>query len=63
MAKPTIKVTVNREGDATVSVDGVKGTKCKDLTAQIEKAIGATTSTALTDDYSKREESSHNLSN
>lgn len=60
MAKPTIKVTVSPDGDAKVSVDGAKGAKCKDLTAQIEKALGAVSHTELTADYMKRDEASQN---
>ena len=44
-------ITVSKEGNTSVSVNGVSGQSCKDLSASIEKALGKTTATQLTSDY------------
>lgn len=40
---PEITITINTDGDTELKVNGVKGSGCKQLTAQIEKALGRTT--------------------
>jgi hypothetical protein len=39
-----ITIEISPTGDTTVSVKGVKGTSCRDLTKNIEKALGTVTS-------------------
>ena len=39
----TITVEIEADGSSTVSVSGVRGKRCKDITAQVEKALGKVT--------------------
>lgn len=46
MAKKQVIVTIATDGTPTVEVNGVKGQSCKDLTRELEKALGAPESVA-----------------
>lgn len=46
-----IRIVIPRDGDPTITVDGVKGTGCKDLTKQLEAALGSTTSDQETPEF------------
>ena len=39
-----IIIDISAKGETTVSVDGVKGKSCADITRKLEQALGATTS-------------------
>lgn len=43
-----ITIRVGKDGKINLSVAGVKGTSCKDLTKALEKAIGSVESTKNT---------------
>jgi hypothetical protein len=43
--KPTITVEIGDDGSVTVDVTGVTGPACKDLTRELEGALGKVTST------------------
>jgi hypothetical protein len=43
MGQHSIIVTITPAGDSTVAVDGCVGPSCKDLTRNLERALGATT--------------------
>lgn len=45
----------DEQGDPIVSVRGAKGKACKALTEGLEKSLGQTVSTELTDEYKERE--------
>lgn len=51
MPKGNITVTISPSGDTTIQVSGIKGKSCKDLTADLEKSLGVTTSDTLTREY------------
>lgn len=36
-----ITVVIDNNGDPTISVNGIKGRSCKDVTKALEKALGA----------------------
>jgi hypothetical protein len=57
MQKPQIIVTITPEADTTVTVKGAKGSSCKDLTKQLERALGATTHDANTQEMYEHGES------
>jgi len=50
-SKVEILITVDTRGDPEITVNGVKGKKCQDLTKDIEAALGKVTSTKKTTDY------------
>lgn len=52
-----IIVTVNKTGAVSVSVNGVAGPTCKDVSALIEKALGSTRKIELTSEYYEENES------
>jgi hypothetical protein len=54
---PEIIVKVSKDGQTTVSVNGISGAGCRDLSASIEKAIGKTTATDLTSEYYQESQS------
>jgi len=43
-----IIITIERGGGTTFQVKGVKGMSCKDVTREIEKALGKVANTKLT---------------
>lgn len=48
-----VTLTIDLEGNVVIEVKGVKGPSCKDLTSQVEKALGKTTSTQKTGEYTQ----------
>ena len=63
MAKELILVDFDpTTGSPTVSVEGVKGKACKDLTAQLEKALGSVTSDVHTAEFAQRPMAGHQQS-
>jgi hypothetical protein len=48
-----ITVDVDQEGGVQITVEGVAGKSCKDLTADIEKALGKVTNDVKTPEYNK----------
>ena len=48
-----IRVRIGPDGQIEVSVDGLKGASCKDVTKAVEKALGATTSDANTPEFNQ----------
>jgi hypothetical protein len=55
MAEIIVKVT--QDGNTTVSVNGISGPGCRDLSASIEKAVGLATETEPTFEYYQEGES------
>jgi hypothetical protein len=53
-----IIITITKTGESTVSVNGVAGPGCKELSASIEKALGQTVKTEFTTEYHQEAESS-----
>lgn len=51
-----ITIEVNKEGDSTISVEGVKGKKCKDVTRAFEEALGIIQSDVETAEYHEEPE-------
>lgn len=51
MAKVTIRIPRNPKAPRVISVDGVQGASCKDLTAGIQKALGNTTEDVETEEF------------
>jgi hypothetical protein len=51
MDAPTILVTIGPTGEVTMSVHGVAGPSCQDLTRPLQVALGATTKDARTAEY------------
>lgn len=49
-----IIIEVPLEGNVKISVDGIKGSACKDLTAAIERALGKVTSDTATKEMHER---------
>lgn len=43
----------NEEDEAVISVKGVAGKSCKDITRELENALGAVKDEKLTEDYHK----------
>lgn len=48
-------------GNPEISVKGMKGQKCKLLTADLERMLGHVTSTELTSEYQEREARVNNV--
>lgn len=48
---PAIVVTVNKDGSTMVSVNGVAGPSCQELTMAIEAALGAPAACELTPEF------------
>jgi hypothetical protein len=51
MDAATILVTIGPTGEVTVSVHGIAGPSCQDLTRPLEAALGATSEDARTAEY------------
>lgn len=60
MSKITVNVPLS--GSVTVSVDGHPGPGCKELTKDIEKALGKVESVEKTADYAKPENTQNRVS-
>ncbi len=50
-----IRVTIDREGKATVETKGFKGNACYDATRDLEQAMGMRTETKRTPEYDVKE--------
>lgn len=48
-------VNINKQGNSTVSVNGVKGSECKDLTRVLEAELGAVSETKPTSEMYETE--------
>jgi hypothetical protein len=46
--------TIPLHGNPTLKVEGVKGTKCKDITSALEKALGKVVKDEATPDMNER---------
>ena len=57
----TITVVFSEEGDVKVSTAGFAGASCLKATADLEKALGSTTSDRKTSEYLKRESTANTL--
>jgi hypothetical protein len=49
-----IVVSTDEQGNPHITVRGVKGKSCKDLTVELEKALGVVTKDDLTHEYHAR---------
>ena len=49
-----ITVEIDELGKPTISVSGVKGSSCKDLTEQLEKALGSVDTSDNTREFAER---------
>lgn len=54
MSQEQIIIEIAEDGSTTVAVEGHAGAGCKELTAQIEKALGTTTGDRKTHEYHQR---------
>lgn len=52
---PQIIIEIDQTGETTVKAEGVAGRSCKDLTRNIERALGRTVSDAPTGEMWKTE--------
>jgi len=50
-----ITIVIDQDGGASVGVGCVKGKKCAEVTREIEKALGKTTSDQKTSEYFEKE--------
>ena len=55
MSKETIQIVFDGKGGSEITVSGVKGTGCKDLTASLEEALGTVVSDEETPEMHERE--------
>ena len=51
-----IIITITKTGESTVSVNGVAGPGCREVSAGIEKALGQTVKTEFTTEYYQESE-------
>jgi len=56
MANAEVIITINADGSTEVAVSCVKGASCKDLTKDIEKALGTVKADKKTPEYFEKEE-------
>jgi hypothetical protein len=54
-----IIVTVDKEGNAEIAVNGVSGKSCKEITANLEKALGTVISDKPTSEMFEQEVNRH----
>ena len=54
MSKGEIIVVIDSTGNVTLSVNGIKGKGCQDLTKRLEKSLGKVDATAKTKEYYER---------
>jgi hypothetical protein len=50
-----VKVTIQKSGVAEIQVNGLKGKSCKQVTDELEKALGKKTEDRLTPEYHQHE--------
>ena len=55
MSKETIQIVFDGKGGSEITVSGVKGAGCKDLTASLEEALGTVVSDEETPEMHERE--------
>jgi len=48
---PTVRVTIDRKGNATIETDGFSGTACKRVTKNLEDALGGAKSEEFKREY------------
>lgn len=61
MSAPRIRVHVAADGSVTVSVEGVAGSSCSDVTRAVETALGATVDDRRTPDFYLDEQAGEEL--
>lgn len=59
----TIEIIVSRTGETSLSVQGVKGANCKDLTKQLESMLGQQIASANTAEFFEEEEVHNEVKN
>jgi hypothetical protein len=52
----TIRIEIFDDGSSQVSVDGVKGKRCEQVTAELEKELGKKTSARKTAEFYEKDE-------
>jgi Protein of unknown function (DUF2997) len=52
-------VEITPAGEITITVKGIRGRKCTDLTRQLERALGKTTGSKATPEMYQQETASH----
>jgi hypothetical protein len=52
---PIIEVVIDEDGNAQVSVQGVCGPGCQELTKDLEQALGVTTASKKTPEFFQKE--------
>lgn len=57
-----IVVTIDPQGDTRVAVEGVTGPSCKNVTKQIERALGKTVSDNPTSEFHKASKQGQRIS-
>lgn len=55
----THTIVIDQDGAPTITVNGVKGKACKDLTRAVEKALGSVTSDQPTQEMHAHETAKH----
>jgi hypothetical protein len=55
MAEEIVRIRVSPEGNATISVKGVKGRSCKELTKTFEEGLGKVVSSENTSEMYEKE--------
>ena len=57
-----INVTIDKEGNVSMDVRGVKGRSCQDLTKQLEQALGKTVSDRKTPEFYQTQQQERRVS-
>jgi hypothetical protein len=52
-------IEIAKNGAVTITVNGVKGSSCKDATAALEKKLGRVAEDTLTSEYYEQEQLQH----
>ena len=60
MRREEIIVTITPEGRATVTVEGIGGPRCEELTAELEQALGVVCGNQRTMEYYQAQEKTTN---
>jgi len=58
-----IIIRIGKGGKINLSVDGVKGPSCKEITKNLEKALGSTVETKNTGEYFEQKQENTNMQN